>query len=51
MKRSLLSEGNHPIRPAPEFFSLGKSGSDPFMLKQGDQHVSKHQLSMLSMAT
>jgi hypothetical protein len=51
MKRSLLSKGDHPIYPTPEFFSLGKSGSDPFMLKQGHQHISEHQLSMLGMAT
>jgi hypothetical protein len=51
MKRSLLSKGNHPIYPTPEFFSLRKSGPDPFMLKQGNQHISEHQLSVLGMAT
>jgi hypothetical protein len=51
MKGALLSKADDPVCPASKFFPLGQSRLDPFVLKQRDQHIAKHQFSMLSVAT
>jgi hypothetical protein len=51
MKRSLFPQADHPIRPTSKLFPFGQSGFNSFMLKQRDQHIAKHQLPMLGMAT
>jgi hypothetical protein len=50
MKRSLFPQADDVICPTSKFFSLSQGGFDPFVLKQRDQHIPKHQLPVPSMA-
>jgi hypothetical protein len=51
VKGTTFPQGNDLIGPTSEFFSFGQRRFDPFVLKQGYQHVPEHQLSVLGMAT